>query len=182
MRELAMKEAPEVFAARGIDPTIKWRHEDDISAWSDPDFQRIREKRPDFGITELGERRWAVNFVGSNAVLRLAALDDRPFSGPGLLSRMLMPNEEIEPDGQKIGVNDLNFVDVSVGEAPTFGAWCSDRYAHAEHAQRYEFMSFAPNLLKSLPDFTEHLIEWSAMRAHTIKQRIELMLREGPRA
>jgi hypothetical protein len=182
MRELAMKEAPEVFAARGVDPTIKRRHEDDISAWSDADFQRIQERRADFGITLLGERRWAVNFVASNAVLRLAAMDDRPFFGPGLLSRLSMPNEEIEPDGQKIGVNDLNFVDVQVGEAPTFGAWRSDRYAHAEHRRHYEFASFAPNILKSLPDFTEHLIEWSAMRAHTIKQRIELMLREGPRA
>jgi len=180
MRELSIKEAPEAFAARGVATTISRRDAIDISAWSDIDFRRIQEKRPDFGITLLGERRWAVNFVGSNAILLLAARDDREYFGPGLLCRLRMPNEEVEPNGLKIAVNDLNFADVTLGEAPTFGAWCSDRYAHAEHAQRYEFISFAPNLLKSLPDFTERLIEWSVIRAGTIKQRAELALKEYP--
>ncbi len=179
MRLKLVREEPERFAALGARAAIEPRKEGhDISAWLDLDFQRLQGKRPDLAISRPGERQWAVTFAGSNALLSLAAIDDSPYFGAGLVGLLWMPNDEIEPDGRKISVNDLNFVDVYVGEAPTFGAWCGDRYAFAEHRQRYEFVSFAPNLLKALPDFTEHFVDWNIIRAHTTKQRIEFMLSE----
>lgn len=179
MRLKLMREEPERFAALSAGAVIEQPKEGhDISAWLDLDFQRLQGKRPDLAISRPGERQWVMNFAGSNALLSLAAIDDSLYFGAGLAGLLWMPNDEIEPDGRKVNVNDLNFVEVSVGEAPTFGAWCGHRYAYAEHRQRYEFVSFAPNLLKALPDFTEHFVDWNIVRAHTTKQRIELMLDE----
>jgi hypothetical protein len=180
MRAKLMQEEPERFAALcGGADTVARKEDHDVSAWSELDFERLQRKRPDFRISQSGERQWAVNFAGSDALILLAAVDEGPYFGPGLFSLMWMPNDEIEPDGKKVSVNDLNFADVYVGEAPTFGAWCGDRYAFAEHRQKYQFVSFAPNLLKALPDFTEHFVDWSIIRAGTTKQRLELLLNEG---
>jgi hypothetical protein len=179
MRQTLMREQPERFAALGAGAANERQKDShDVSAWLDLDFQRLQGKRQDLAIHRPGERQWVVNFAGSNALLLLHAIEDNLYFGAGLAGLLWVPNDEIEPDGTKVRVNDLNFVEVSVGEAPTFGAWCGDRYAYAADKQRYQFVSFAPNLLKALPDFTEQFVDWNIIRAHTTKQRIELMLNE----
>jgi hypothetical protein len=177
MRRKVIQEEPELIRSLGGRTDIVWRTVDnDKSAWSDADFERLQRKRSNLGMARLNERRWSVCFAGSNAVIVLAATDDHPYFGPGLSSLMWMPNEEIELDGKKISVNDLNFADSYMGEAPTFGAWCADTLAYAEHEQKYEFVSFAPNLLKAVPDFLEQFIDWNIIRARNIRQDVEFMV------
>jgi hypothetical protein len=175
LRMKAMEEAPERFAADSRFGKTSWQPTAEVSAWSEPDFQRLERKRPEFRIDRAGERRWIVSFSGSEAFISLAAIDDDRYWGGGLSSLLRMPNGEVEAQGEKVRASDLNFVDLHGGEAPTFGAWCEDRCAYDE-SRYYDFVSFAPNVLKALPDFTEHFVEWAIIRARTIKQRFQLML------
>jgi hypothetical protein len=178
MRRKLIQEEPELIRTQGGRTDIVWRTVDnDISAWSDADFERLQRKRPDLAMNRVRERRWIVCFAGSNAFISLAEMDNHPYFGGGLFSLLCMPNEEIELGDWKIAVDDLNFADGYMGEAPTFGAWCADRLAHAEDRQKYEFVSFAPNLLKAVPDFLEQFIDWNIIRARSIKQVFEFIVR-----
>ena len=132
-----------------------------LSAWSNLDFEQIHYDYAHLGTASLGQRKWSIRLNFRN-LLTLAAVHDNPYWRGGLLSLLSVPGADLTIDGEMISIHSLNSWEYLVGEAPTFGGWCRD-------GNDFVFASFAPNFLKSLPDFTDHLINWATIRAHTAK-------------
>lgn len=133
------------------------------SAWSELELEQMHFSLAYAGRASLEGRTWQLKL--DTMSLSLTAMDDHPYFGGGLLSRLSIPRDICSVDGVPVRVVDLNSADI-VGDAPTFGSWIAD-------AEGYSFISFLPNSLQALPEFAEHWLDWSMRRAGGVRSLAE---------
>lgn len=126
------------------------------SAWSDLDLARLHFDLGHRIGCSLAPGEWRQTL--GPMTLSLTIMDDYPYFGGGLLSRVSVPLELLTIDGTLVPVADLNAEVMLATEEPAFGAWTTD-------ANGYCFLSFLPNSLQQLWEFEEHWASWSLRRA-----------------
>lgn len=134
------------------------------SAWSALELEQMHFSLAYAGHASLEGRTWQLKLGAMT--LSLTAMDDHPYFGGGLLSRLSILRDICSVDGVPVRVVDLNSADIFMGDAPTFGSWIAD-------AEGYSFMSFLPNSLEALPEFAEHWLDWSMRRAEGVRSLAE---------
>jgi hypothetical protein len=133
---------------------------DTLSAWSDLDFEQLHYDHAHLGVGKLMSREWRRSYY-HRYELSLSAVHNHPYLGGGLLLFLRIPQADLLVDRKAVATNDLNKWESLFSDAPTFGGWCKD-------SDGCVFVSFAPNFLKGLPDFTNYLVQWATTRAHTM--------------
>lgn len=126
------------------------------SAWSDLDLAQLHFDLGHRIGCSLAPGEWRQTL--SPMSLSLTIVDNHPYFGGGLLSRVRVPAELFVIDGVAMPVRDLNTETMLATEEPAFGAWTTD-------ASGYCFLSFLPNSLQQLREFEEHWASWSLCRA-----------------
>jgi hypothetical protein len=121
-----------------------------MSAWSDLDFEQIHYDCAHLGTGRLRTRGWSL-LLTPEARLDLNAVQDNPYWGGGLLALLRLPAETFQLGGREADLNELNLLCHAMDNVPTVGAWCRD-------GEEVVFVTFAPNLLKQLPGFTDRLV------------------------
>jgi hypothetical protein len=135
-----------------------------LSAWSDLDFEQLQYDYAHLGIGELRTRGLAMNLL--NGILSFDALHNNPYWGGGLLCLSRLPQKLLNSDNT-IDINSMNIWDNTVSDTPLFGGWCRD-------GNDVVFTQFIPNMMKGLPDVAGLLIEWSRRRLAFAPQLVEL--------
>lgn len=138
----------------GIKPKV-----DELSAWTDLDFEQVHYDFAHLGIGQLGQRQWTMRTLFGH--LELLANHSNPYWNAGLLSLAYYSKEQLGIAEVQVTSNDLNQMSFMLDETPMFGAWCDkDDYL--------VFVTFIPNFMKSLPEITEQLISWFMQRSRSI--------------
>jgi hypothetical protein len=142
-----------------------------MSRWSDLDLEQIHYDYAHLGVGKLKRSEWSMAYGQRRLIL--AAVHNNPYWGGGLLATLWLPGEIFQRDGEPVNLNDLNALCFLVDDIPTFGAWCRD-------GDNVVFVTFAPNFLKELPDFTDHLIHWAGIRAVQARHMTRLVIETAP--
>ena len=128
-----------------------------LSAWTDLDFEKVHYDHAHLGMGSVGPRCWTLNLMDSG-VLAMHAVYNNPYWGGGLLCLLRLKRQSLVSDGEQVGVNELNMWGNLISYTPTFGAWCSD-------GNDFVFAQFVPNFMKQLPGLTDLMIAWARARA-----------------
>lgn len=137
-----------------------------LSAWSDLDFELADYDHAHLGRGTRHQRGWQMKFF-EGAVLSLDAVHNNPYWSGGLLSLLRMPKASVAGEDAAIDAAGLNMWGYLIGRAPTFGAWC-------ELGDNFIFAQFFPNFVKELPDLTDQIIRWATVRCQEVQGFAEL--------
>ena len=136
-----------------------------LSAWTDLDFEQIHYDYAHLGVGSIHQREWTMQF-GIAAMLTLQAVHNNPYwGGPPVLLRV--PNAAKLCEG-RFEVNSLNHFANSFDDVPYLGGWCSD-------GDDFVFAQFAPNLLRGLPAFTDLIIDWAHKRTNSLPDLVDMI-------
>ena len=138
----------------------------ELSAWGDLDFEQIQYDYAHIGTGTHDDKEWKIR-LNMRHSLTLAAVQNNPFFGGGLLCLLWVPKTEFGENDDVLSIQRLNHLEHLFGEAPTFGGWCDD-------GENYVFTSFFPNYLKSLNGITDSIINWAIIRSRMIETLVEV--------
>lgn len=138
-----------------------------MSAWSDLDFEGLHYDYAHLGIGDLGRRGWRMEFLAAGT-LTLNAVHNNPYWGGGLLSLLRVPKKGMK-GSDRVSGRQLNMWDHLVGDAPTFGAWLTDD-------DDFVFVQFLPNFVKGLDGLMDMVVSHSLVRCRELPMLVSAAL------
>jgi len=135
-----------------------------ISAWSDIDFERLRYVNAQYGVNQLHNRALTFSFL--NATIELTAIENNPQWGGGLLCLAKVPIDCLSVNSNEINVGGINQVAWLTCNTPLFGGWCRVDDA-------LFFTQFIPNFLKEVPGMSDMILSAAKDQISNIDQLIE---------
>ena len=153
-----------MYGARSITESVKRelngdKHDiEELSAWTDLDFEKLHYDVSHLGIGVIGHRYWVMNTLYGR--LELLANHNNPFWNAGLLALSYYSKDQLGV-GDEVSANDLNQLTFLYDDVPMFGAWCDD-------GDNFIFATFLPNIMKSMPDIDEQIVKWFMQRSRSV--------------
>lgn len=138
-----------------------------LSAWTELDFEQIHYDYAHLSIGRLSRHEWTRS-VHLHGRISLSASRNNPFWGAGLLCLSSIPRHVLGCGNTAAEINELNGWENLISNVPTFGGWCRD-------GENVVFVQFAPNPAKELPQITELMVDWAAQRLVQAPRLIGLM-------
>jgi hypothetical protein len=150
-----------VFSGREGEPV------EQMSAWTDLDFEGLHYDYAHLGIGDLGRWGWRMEFLAAGT-LTINAVHNNPYWGGGLLCLLRVPKKGIN-GADRVSSRQLNTWDHLVGDAPTFGAWLTDD-------DDFVFVRFLPNFVKGLDSLMDMVVSQSMVRARELPMLVSAAL------
>lgn len=133
------------------------------SAWGEADLEALHYAYAHLGTGQLRANCWSMTVIVGDVLgeLTIATTANNPYFGGGLLSTLRVSKECLGFRTRTLDTNALNQTVLLFDNTPVFGAWCDDGI-------HIVFVTFVPNVLKSVNSVLPHLIRWAQERTQTI--------------